>query len=38
VDILTDVQENDERALVADLGQALTESGYATGVVTFQVM
>jgi hypothetical protein len=38
VDILAHVQEDDERALVADLGQVLAESGNATGVVAFQVM
>jgi hypothetical protein len=38
MDILADVQEDDERALVADLGQPLAESGHATGVMAFQVM
>ena len=38
MDVLADVQEDNERALVANLGQVLAESGHTTGVMTFQML
>jgi hypothetical protein len=38
MDVLAHIQEQDQDAIVADLGQALAKGGHTIDVATFQVM